>query len=158
MTPIICRGFTRPSVPCTRTFDPRTGVRDGSMAAGEATVDRVVAKGTGELGRTGSNSKDAAFFAAGQTLGVYHQMVQRRVQRALAYGSIASLDDRARPGKDPTITTEAKAGWCRWPAASPRTELSARIVDDTTYGRPLQEHRPAEGHTCLRKRSQGHGE
>ena len=45
----------------------------------------------------------------GQALGVHHQTVQRCVERALAYGPIAALDDRQRPGKEPTITTEAKA-------------------------------------------------
>jgi hypothetical protein len=38
---------------------------------------------------------------------VHHQTVQRRVERALAYGALAALDDRPRP--QPTITQEAKA-------------------------------------------------
>src|SRR5215470_17577892 len=42
-------------------------------------------------------------------MGVHHQTVQRCVERALAYGPIAALDDRPRPGKEPTITAEAKA-------------------------------------------------
>src|ERR1700719_2717125 len=29
--------------------------------------------------------------------------------RAMAYGALAALDDRPRPGKEPTITPEAKA-------------------------------------------------
>ena len=45
-----------------------------------------------------------SFFAVGQRLGVHHQTVQRCVERALA-----ALDDRPRPGKEPTITPEAKA-------------------------------------------------
>jgi hypothetical protein len=32
-------------------------------------------------------------------LGVHHQTVQRCVERALAYGPIAALDDRQRPGR-----------------------------------------------------------
>jgi len=50
-----------------------------------------------------------SFFAVGQELGQQHQTVQRCVERALAYGPLAALDDRPRPGKEPTITPEAKA-------------------------------------------------
>ena len=50
-----------------------------------------------------------SFFAVGQRLGIHHQTVQRCVERALAYGTLAALDDRPRPGKEPTITPEAKA-------------------------------------------------
>src|ERR1700724_18067 len=53
--------------------------------------------------------EDPSFFAVGQAMGVHHQTVQRCVKRALAYGPIAALDDRPRPGKEPTITAEAKA-------------------------------------------------
>ena len=50
-----------------------------------------------------------SFFAVGRRLGVHHQTVQRCVERAMAYGALAALDDRARPGKEATITPEAKA-------------------------------------------------
>src|SRR4030088_1587989 len=50
-----------------------------------------------------------SFFAVGQRVGVHHQTVQRCIERALAYGPLMALDDRPRPGKKPTITTEAKA-------------------------------------------------
>ena len=53
--------------------------------------------------------EDPSFFAVGRALGVHHQTVQRCVERALAYGAMGALDDRARPGKEPTITAEAKA-------------------------------------------------
>src|ERR1700686_3970292 len=52
--------------------------------------------------------KDPSFLAVGQALGVHHQTVQRCVERALAYGPMAALDDRPRPGKEPTITAEAR--------------------------------------------------
>ena len=51
--------------------------------------------------------ENPAFFAVGQRLGVPHQIVQRCVEQAVAYGPPA-LDDRPRPGKEPTITPEAK--------------------------------------------------
>ena len=50
-----------------------------------------------------------SFFAVGRRLSVHHQTVQRCVERAMAYGALAALDDRPRPGKEPTITPEAKA-------------------------------------------------
>src|SRR4030081_4083604 len=53
--------------------------------------------------------EDPSLFAVGQALGVHHQTVQRCVERALAYGPMAALDDRPRSGKEPTITAEAKA-------------------------------------------------
>ena len=100
--------------------------------------------------------KNPSFFAVGQALGVHHQTVQRCVERALAYGPIAALDDRARPGKDPTITPEAKA-WL--------TSLACRKAKDLGYPHELwttrllaqhaREQAPAEGHPCLAKVSQG---
>src|SRR6266566_7688400 len=40
--------------------------------------------------------EDPSFFAMGRALGVHHQTVQRCVERALAYGPMAALDDRPR--------------------------------------------------------------
>ena len=62
-----------------------------------------------------------SFFAVGRKLGVHHQTVQRCVERAMAYGALAALDDRPRPGKEPTITPEAKAWLVFWPAIRPRS-------------------------------------
>ena len=53
--------------------------------------------------------EDPSFFAVGRALGVHHQTVQRCIERALAYGPMAALDDRPRPGKEPAITPEARA-------------------------------------------------
>src|SRR5260221_2258658 len=53
--------------------------------------------------------ENPSFCAVGQRVGVHHQTVQRCVERALAYGSLAAIEDRPRPGKDPVITPEAKA-------------------------------------------------
>src|SRR5580704_7086284 len=47
--------------------------------------------------------ENPSFFAVGQRLGVHHQTVQRCVERTMAYGPLAALDDRPRPGKEPTI-------------------------------------------------------
>src|SRR5258708_14392028 len=53
--------------------------------------------------------EDPSFFAVGRALGVHHQTVQRCVERALAYGPMAALDDRPPSGKEPTITPAPKA-------------------------------------------------
>src|SRR5438034_7314756 len=53
--------------------------------------------------------ENPSFCAVGQRVGVHHQTVQRCVERALAYGPLAAIEDRPRPGKEPVITPEAKA-------------------------------------------------
>jgi len=100
--------------------------------------------------------KDPSFFAVGRAVGVHHQTAQRCVERALAYGPMAALDDRPRPGKEPTITAEAKA-WI--------TNLACRKAKEFGYphelwttrllARHAREHGPAEGHLCLAKLAQG---
>ena len=51
--------------------------------------------------------EDGSFFAVARAIGVHHQTVQRCVERALAFGAMAALDDLPRPGRKPTITAEA---------------------------------------------------
>src|SRR5580692_2756378 len=71
-----------------------------------------------------------SFFAVGQKLGVHHQTVQRCVERAMAYGPLAALDDRPRPGKEPTLRRKPKLGWYLWRARRPRS-----TAIPTSYGR-----------------------
>jgi hypothetical protein len=52
--------------------------------------------------------EDPSFFAVGRALGLHHQTVQRCVERAVVEGPMAALDDRPRPGREPSITLEAK--------------------------------------------------
>jgi transposase len=100
--------------------------------------------------------EDPSFFAVGHGLGVHHQTVQRCVERALAYGPMAALDDRPRPGKEPTITAEAKA-WLVSLACRKAKELCYPHELWTTrlLARHAREHGPAEGHACLGKLVQG---
>jgi hypothetical protein len=56
-----------------------------------------------------AHREDPSFFAVGRALGLHHQTVQRCVERAVAEGPMAALDDRPRPGRKRTITLEAKA-------------------------------------------------
>src|ERR1700680_4842456 len=100
--------------------------------------------------------EDPSFFAVGQALGVPHQTVQRCIERALAYGPMAALDDRPRSGKEPTITVEAKA-WLVSLACRKAKELGYPHEVWTTrlLARHAREYGPAEGHGCLAKLVQG---
>ena len=100
--------------------------------------------------------KDPSFFAVGQTMGVHHQIVKRCVERALAHGPMAALDDLPRPGKEPTITAEAKA-WVVNLACRKAKELGYPHELWTTrlLARHVREHGPGAGHGCLAKLAQG---
>ena len=100
--------------------------------------------------------RNPSFFAVAQTLGIHHQTVQRCVERAMAYGPLAALDDRPRPGKEPTITPEAKA-WL--------VSLACEKAKDQGYphelwttrllARHARENAPAAGHGSLANLVQG---
>jgi transposase len=100
--------------------------------------------------------ENPSFWAVGQRVGAHHQTVQRCVERAVAYGALGALDDRPRPGKEPTITPEAKA-WL--------VSLACDKAKDHGYphelwtmrllARHAREHGPAEGHDCLARLVQG---
>jgi transposase len=99
---------------------------------------------------------DPSFFAVGRALGVHHQTVQRCVERALADGALAALEDSARPGREPVITVEARA-WL--------VDLACRKAKDFGYPHEVwttrllaehaREHGPLAGHTCLSALVQG---
>src|ERR1700745_2405449 len=95
-------------------------------------------------------------FPVGQRLGVHHQTVQRCVERALAYGALAALDDRPRPGKEPTITPEAKA-WLVSLACDKAKEhgYPHELWTTRLLARHARERGPAAGHECLANLVQG---
>ena len=100
--------------------------------------------------------EDPSFYAVGRAVGVHHQTVQRCVERAVAYGAIAALDDLPRPGREPTITAEAKT-WLTNLACRKAKELGYPHELWTTrlLARHAREHGPEEGHSCLSKLAQG---
>lgn len=100
--------------------------------------------------------QDPSFYAVGQALGMHHQKVQRYIERAKAEGALAALDERARPGKEPTITVEAKT-WVVALACRKAKELGYPHEVWTTrlLARHAREHEPAEGHSCLSGLAQG---
>src|SRR5436853_3848716 len=98
----------------------------------------------------------ASFFAVGQSLGVHHQTVERCVERALAYGPLTALDDRPHPGKEPTITPEAKA-WLVSLACDKAKEhgYPHELWTTRLLARHAREHGPTAGHACLANLAQG---
>ena len=99
---------------------------------------------------------DPSFFAVGRALGLHHRTVQRCLERAVAHGVVAALDDRPRPGREPVITVEARA-WL--------VDLACRKAKDLGYPHEVwttrllaqhgREHGPAAGHACLSEVAQG---
>lgn len=100
--------------------------------------------------------ENPSFFAVGQRVGVHHQTVQRCIERALAYGSLMALDDRPRPGKEPTITPEAKA-WLVSLACDKAKDhgYPHELWTTRLLARHAREHGPAAGHGCLANLVQG---
>jgi transposase len=97
-----------------------------------------------------------SFWAVGQRLGLHHQTVERCVERALAYGPLAALDDRPRPGKEPTITPEAKA-WLVSLACDKAKDhgYPHELWTTRLLARHARENAPAAGHPCLANLVQG---
>ena len=100
--------------------------------------------------------KDPSFFSVGCTLGVHHQTVQRCVDRAVAHGALAALDDSARPGRAPTITLEART-WLLDLACHKAKEFGYPHEVWTTrlLAQHARDHGPAAGHACLASLAQG---
>src|SRR5882757_1432633 len=100
--------------------------------------------------------ENPSFCAVGHRVGVHHQTVQRCVERALAYGPLAAIEDRPRPGKEPVITPEAKA-WLAALACDKAREhgYPHELWTTRLLARHAREHGPASGHECLAKLVQG---
>src|ERR1700676_2075405 len=95
-------------------------------------------------------------FSVGPRLCVPHWTVPRCSERALAEGPLMALDARPRPGKEPTITPEAKA-WLVSLACRKAKELGYPHELWTTrlLARHAREHGAAAGHECLANLVQG---
>jgi transposase len=100
--------------------------------------------------------ENPSFCAVGQRVGVHHQTVQRCMERALAYGPLAAIEDRPRPGKEPVITPEAKA-WLVSLACDKAKEhgYPHELWTTRLLARHAREHGPTAGHECLAKLVQG---
>src|ERR1700692_4433946 len=100
--------------------------------------------------------ENPSFFVVGQRVGVHHQTVQRCIERALAYGPLMALDDRPRPGKEPTITPEAKA-WLVSLACDKAKEhgYPHELWTTRLLARHARDNAPAAGHESLANLVQG---
>ena len=100
--------------------------------------------------------ENLSFFAVAQALAVHHQTVERCARRAPAHGPIAALDDLPRPGREPTITAEAKT-WVVNLASRKARELGYPHELWTTrlLARHEREHALDAGHICLAELAQG---
>src|SRR5512138_52106 len=100
--------------------------------------------------------EDPSFYAVGRALGLHPQTVQRCVERAVAEGPLTALDDRPHPGKEATITLDAKA-WLVWLACRKAKEFGYphELWTPRLLARHAREHGPAEGYDCLSNLAQG---
>ena len=82
--------------------------------------------------------------------------MQRCIERALADGPLAALDDRPRPGKEPTITPEAKA-WLVSLACDKAKDhgYPHELWTTRLLARHAREHARGAGHGCLAHLVQG---
>ena len=97
-----------------------------------------------------------SFYAVGRAIGVTHQTVERCLRRAERLGVMAALDDSPRPGREPTITDEARTFV---------VDLACRKAKDLGYphevwttrllAKHIREHGPQAGHACLATLAQG---
>ena len=104
---------------------------------------------------TASDREKPPSFLAGRRSGVHHQTVQRCVERAMAYGALAALDDRPRPGKEPTITPEAKAWLALACDKAKEHGYPHELWTTRLLARQARERGPAAGHQCLARLAQG---
>src|SRR3977135_3083525 len=120
----LCMGFIWPVKPCSLSFDSfneakmmtasRRVIKFTIGNADLSELESIARSRTEPVGRVErarvllAYRQDPSFYAVGQALGMHHQKVQRYIERAKAEGALAALDERARPGKEPTITVEAK--------------------------------------------------
>ena len=168
----LCMGFIWPVKPCSLSFDSfneakimtasRRVIKFTIGKADLSELESIARSRTEPVGRVErarvllAYRQDPSFYAVGQALGMHHQKVQRYIERAKAEGALAALDERARPGKEPTITVEAKA-WVVDLACRKAKELGYPHELWTTrlLARHAREHGPAEGHPCLSRLVQG---
>jgi transposase len=94
--------------------------------------------------------ENPSFYAVKKRVGVHHQTAERCVERALAYGPLAALEDRPRPGKEATITPEAKA-WLVSLACDKAKDhgYPHELWTTRLLARHARENAPSAGHECL---------
>src|SRR6266478_3069391 len=95
-------------------------------------------------------------YAVARAMGVSQQTVTRCLERAAELGVLAALDDRARTGRDATITAEART-WLVGLACAKPTQFGYPHELWTTrlLAAHARDHGPGAGHPSLVKLAQG---
>ena len=97
-----------------------------------------------------------SLYATGRAIGVTHQTVERCLRRARKFGVMAALDDSPRPGREPTITSQARTFVvdlaCRKPKdfGYPHEVWTTRLLAEH-----VRERAGAAGYACLARLAQG---
>ena len=99
---------------------------------------------------------NSSTYAVGEAIAVTHQTVQRCLDRAVRFGVMAALDDSPRPGREPTITDDARA-WVVSLACQKPKEMGYPHELWTTrlLARHVRENARTAGHPCLARLAQG---
>jgi hypothetical protein len=96
---------------------------------------------------------DPSTYAVGDAVGVTHQTVKRRLDRAVRLGAMAVRDDSPRPARLRRSPRMPRRGWSRWPARRPKP--CARAWTTRLLARRAREHAAVAGYPCLANIAQG---
>src|SRR6201994_840383 len=101
-------------------------------------------------------SRRALAYAVARAMGVSQQTVTRCLQRAAELGVLAALDDRARTGREATITTEARTWLVGVACAKPmQFGYPHELWTTRLLAAHARDHGPSAGHRCLAQLAQG---
>src|ERR1700760_4121074 len=118
-------------IPCFAVGETRSGIMAGWRRAVELAmtgeeIERLTALSRSRTEPGGrvrraqmllAYRENPSFCAVGQGVGVHHQTVQRCVERALGYGVLAAIEDRARPRRKTRPNPHAQSPvWSVWVA------------------------------------------
>ena len=95
-------------------------------------------------------------YAVARAMGISQQTVMRCLQRAAELGVLAALDDRARTGREATITTEARTWLVGLACAKPmQFGYPHELWTTRLLAAHARDHGPSAGHPCLAQLAQG---
>src|ERR1700756_3647335 len=95
-------------------------------------------------------------YAVARAMGVSQQTVTRCLQRAAELGVLAALDDRARTGREATITTEARTWLVGLACAKPmQFGYPHELWTTRLLAAHARDHGSSAGHSCLAHLAQG---
>jgi transposase len=95
-------------------------------------------------------------YAVARAIGVSQQTVTRCLQRAAELGVLAALDDRARTGREATITAEARTWLVGLACAKPmQFGYPHELWTTRLLAAHARDHGSSAGHSCLAHLAQG---